>query len=450
MTAGHSDHSLTPATRRLLTVRALRAVGQGALIVSFTLYLKALGWRGGSIGLLLSGGGLLNGGLSVLFGLLSDRVGSRRFLLAYQAVILVVSSAAILVSQPELLAAAAIVGGFGRGQTGAAGPFAPAESAWLAESLPALRRGEVYSINAALGFFGMAVGAAMAAAMPLWRHLLPGPLAFRPLFVPTAAGALAGGLVLLQTPGGGPRSDRSRGRTREPAPRRLRDGDRAPSAPDHMPPEGSSEERTNWKPLALLTLTNGFNGLAISMTNPLIAYWFNARFHVGTGTIGWLFLLAFIATGIASLAVGRLTRTFGLIQSVVVGRSIGLGLFVALPLVPVYWMASLIYIVRSALNRGTAGARQAVVLGMVAERQRAFGISLNNVSMQLPAAVGPTIGGYLIQEGQLGAPFFIASALQAVYLVLYVRLFKRFDVRPENRAEEDRGPIESAGSPPDS
>lgn len=48
---------LQPTTRRLLLMRALRSIGQGALVVDFALYLHALGWSGTAIGLVLTAGG---------------------------------------------------------------------------------------------------------------------------------------------------------------------------------------------------------------------------------------------------------------------------------------------------------------------------------------------------------------------------------------------------------
>jgi hypothetical protein len=51
-------HDLAPATRRLLATRFWRSIAQGTLVVDLALYLHALGWRGASIGLVLSAGGL--------------------------------------------------------------------------------------------------------------------------------------------------------------------------------------------------------------------------------------------------------------------------------------------------------------------------------------------------------------------------------------------------------
>ena len=49
------------------------------------------------------------------------------------------------------------------------------------------------------------------------------------------------------------------------------------------------------------------------------------------------------------------------------GFAIGLVLTVLLPLMPVYWLASMVFLLRSVFNRGSVGARQALVVGLGAK-----------------------------------------------------------------------------------
>jgi hypothetical protein len=65
---------LRPTTRRLILARGLRSFGQGALVVDFALHLDALGWSGVAIGVFLRAAGWSGGFLSLLTGVLSDRV----------------------------------------------------------------------------------------------------------------------------------------------------------------------------------------------------------------------------------------------------------------------------------------------------------------------------------------------------------------------------------------
>ena len=312
---------LHPTTKQLLSARALRSIGQGTLVVDFALYLHALQWSAVAIGLLLSASGIFGAALSLLVGTSSDRLRRKPFLLVYETIALLASLAALLTSQSAILAGAAILGGYGRGATGAAGPFSPAEQAWLAEEVAPQQRGRVYSLNTALGFFGMGLGAFIAIAPALWTALLPGALAFRPLFIVVALSAISN-LVLLskaqENYQGTPELKTSQAKQSERQVRRQE---------NHI--------------LLKLVSINAFNGIAVGLTGPLISYWFLLRYGVGPASIAPVMAITFLITGISSLLTGRLTQKIGIIRSVIWGRSVGLVLLVLLPLMPVYWLAGL-------------------------------------------------------------------------------------------------------------
>ncbi len=397
---------LRPATRRLLLARAFRSVGQGALVVDFSLYLNALHWNAVAIGLILSASGLFGAALSLFIGIGSDRIRRKPFLLAYESIALVGSIVAFLTAQPIALSVFSIVCAFGRGANGAAGPFSPAEQAWLAEQIAQRRRGAVYSLNSALGFFGMAIGAGLAAVPALLRAHMSAPESYRPLFLIVTLASLLNLRLLWRT------EEMHRGSGR---------------AEKRVDATATQLRRGENGVLARLVSVNLFNGLAIGLTGPLISYWFARRFGVGPSSLGPTFAATFIVTGVASLVTGGLSTRVGVVRSVVWARSIGLVLLVVLPLVPAYWPAACIYLLRSAVNRGTAGARQALAINLVGDSRRGLASSLNTVSMQLPQSAGPTVAGALLEAGQLALPFYAAAVLQGLYLVLYRAFFRRYD-----------------------
>lgn len=393
--------NLAPATRRLVAARFWRSISQGTLVVDLTLFLHALGWSGAAIGLVLSVGGLSGAVLNLLIGITSDRFRRKPFLIAYELLTCVCALLAMMTSDPVLLSLAVAFAGFGRGANGAAGPFTPAEQAWLADAVPPQSRGMVYSLNSAVGFFGMALGATAAALPPLLAPFLGQAGSFRPLFGLVLMGNVVNLFLLARTPElyrGHPRLQR---KPSQPSPRRL------------------AERGFLWHLVGL----NGFNGLAVGLTGPLIAYWFAKRFMVGPFAIGPVFAATFIVTGLAALLFGKITRRVGLVRAVVWGRTGGVILLLMLPFVPLYWMASFVYILRSALNRGTVGARQALVISAIGEERRGLATSLNTLSMQLPQSLGPAVAGIFIGAGWFAVPFVIAAILQAIYVGLYKRVF---------------------------
>lgn len=383
----------------LIGARAVRSVGQGALVAAFTLYLNALGWSASAIGTVLMSALLFSTLLTAIAGPLSDHGHRRTFLLGYEIVQVLVAIVALTTTTPWLLLGAAVIGGFGRGGNGSAGPFSPIEQAWLAIELPMSRRGSVFSINSAVGLIGMGAGALLAALPTLWIGHAMRAQDYRLLFLLPLAGALAGFVLLWAA--------------REPSVVVRADRDEA-SLRTHR-----AENRL----LAKLMLANTINGFAIGLTGPLIAYWFAIRFHRGLLEIGPGLAIAFLVSAAGAFTAGALAHRHGIMTTVIWMRGLGVLFLFALPLVPWFWLAMLLYIARGAVNRGTGGVRQALAAGLTRVERRGLASSLQNISLQLPRAIGPAVGGLLYHAGYLSLPFLLGAVLQLVYLIMYARFF---------------------------
>jgi MFS family permease len=386
--------------RLLIGMRAARSLGQGAMVASFTLYLHALGWTGTAIGAVLMGALLFGTLLTIIVGPLSDHGGRRAFLLGYDLMQAFVAVVAMLTTTPWLLIAAAVIGGFGRGANGSAGPFSPVEQAWLAIELPMQRRGSVFSSNSAVGYIGMGVGALLAAFPAWWFGHAMSPADYRLLFVLPLAGSLASFALMWMA--------------REPA---------GFTSAAIKASGGATIRRTENRLLAKLVIANSLNGLGIGLIGPLIAYWFAIKFQRGLVDIGPGIALAFLFSAVGAFIAGAVARRHGIMNTVLWMRGIGIVLLVAMPLVPWFGIAMALYIARGASNRGTGGVRQALAAGLTRVERRGLASSLQNISIQLPRAVGPVIGGALFHAGYLTLPFLLGAALQLGYLVLYARFF---------------------------
>lgn len=405
---------LHPVVRQLISVRFLRSVAQGALTVDFVLYLSALHWTPAAIGVLLTAGGALGAVLVLAVGPLSDRYGRRPFLIVYEA-IAVVGTALILVwHAPWLLAGIAALLGYGRGANGGAGPFTPAEQAWISQHISGPRLGQVFSFNSAVTFWGMGIGSAIAGLVPAWRVLLPGPSAYEPLLVLTLIVAAVNLWQIAVTK-----------ETRQEV-RQSSAGAVGAGVLDDDEPVRRRENRQ----LLTLTVINAVNALGISLFSPLLPLWFAIRFGVGPSAIGPIFGISFVLTGISSIATGALVDRYGLVAPIVYVRLAGVVLLAAMPLMPTFGWAAGVYVLRSVLNRSSAGARQAFGVSIVRPHRRGFASSLSALSMRGPSAIGPGIGGWLVDTGALNLPLFIAAGLQLAYVVLFGLAFGRRGAEP--------------------
>jgi len=402
-----------PTARRLIMMRGLRSIGQGAMVVDLTLYLRTLHWNGASIGAVTSAAGLFGVVLILGVGVLSDRLGRKPFLLVYEALTILAALAAAITTNALVLALAIMVAGFGRGQSGAAGPFSPAEQAWLARVVARAERGAVFSLSNAVGFVGMAIGAFIG-GLPDVLHT-GSPLAdYRPVFLLVAVFSLFCLALIAATP-----------EESEPLQTEAQGAEHTQGPKD----ETGIRRKENRSMLALAAV-NSLNGLAVGLTGPLMAYWLSIRYGASTGAIGITLAISFLATGFFSIVSGALAVRFGMVKSVTFLRVVGSVLMLALPWMPNFLLASGLFVLRSALNRGTQGNRTALSASLTRDHRRGLATSINALSMRLPSAIGPTISGYLFDMNELALPLILTAVLQLANAGLYQWVFGSYD-RPE-------------------
>ena len=410
---------ISSTARRILAARFWRSIAQGALVVDLALYLNDLHWSGTAIGGVLSGAGLAGSAFGLLIGFASDRFGRKQFLLFYEAVGCVCGVVAFLTSNTPLLAAAIVFGGFGRGANGAAGSFASAEDAWLAESVEPIERGYVFSVKSSIGFAGMALGALMAMLPTLWSNALGSAASHRPLFLIVVLGGIINLLIL--------RKATEQKRTPPPAANEARP----------QPPEETRGNENRF--LFRLMWINGLNGLAVGLTGPLMSYWFAKRFGVGAELIAPVMAGTFLAVAVVAQFTGEMGRRAGMVNVLLWTRWSGLGLLLILPLMPIYALAALVHILRTALISGTIGTRQALVVSAVRDERTGLASSLNTFSGRLPQAIGPALAGSCIGAGWFMTPFYLGAAFQGAYIFLFDRLFRQVEHKITGQAPPAAG-----------
>lgn len=393
--------------RKLMLVNAIRSIGQGMMVVVLALYLDKLGWSTVAIGSVLAAGGILNVLLAPLIGVMSDRLGRKPFILFSEILTAGCAFIGIISTNPILLFIAITLSGFGKADAGSSSPFAPAEQAMLASFIPINERGKIYSLNNALSFFGMAAGAILVGTMNIMELSSLEIASYRIAFYFSFVLSLVTTLIILTI-------------------RREGTFHQASSDMKSSNDEKKTQKEENVSMLKLAAI-NVLNGIAIGLTGPMMSYWFSAKFGVSMNQIGGTLALTFFATGVTSILQARFSRKYGTVRSIVLFRYVA-GLFLILmPILPSYTLVSIIYILRTALNRGTQGAQQALSVSLTRGKRRGFASSINIFSTRLPMSIGPYITGYLFGLGALSVPFYIASGLQLSFAYLYGRTFRSYD-----------------------
>lgn len=448
------------------------SVGRALAGVAAPIYLALEGFSAFELSLYIVVVALSSAVLSTVVGLTSDKVGRRPYLIA---VPLLTAGAAVgfafTASAPVLFVLGAL-GSFGRGAgagAGGAGPYQPAESAFVTEDLPAERR------NAGFGrlTFGSSAGATVGSLLAMLvssTHVHAGAAtdAFRPAFLAVASTAALSGLVAvaLVEPRRRPRG-RHGGAEPEEAPVPALEAGLEPDEPALVPVWGITSPRrgargadqlvcqpgvqtarrrlkahlpvrSRWLVYRLLT-TNLLNGMAVGMFGPFITYWFFRKFGVGAGEVGTLYAIINAATMVSSLSAAGLARRWGLVRTVVVVRTAQALLLVPMALAPTFSLAAGTYFVRMLVQRIGLPLRQSYAIALAHPDERSSVAAISNVPSQLVQAGSPLLTGYLFDEVSLSLPFELASALQLASAVTFWGFFRNHPPEEERRQPANPG-----------
>ncbi|MEH7380901.1 MFS transporter [Bacillus sp. JJ1533] len=392
-----------PAVKKLMLVNTIRSIGQGMMVVVLALYLDALGWSAIRIGAVLAAGGVLGVFIAPLVGMYSDRIGRKPFILFSELLTAACALIGIMTTNPILLFIAITFSGFGKADAGSASPFAPAEQAWLASFIKPSERGKIYSLNNALSFFGMATGALLVGTM----SVSSGVASYHLVFYVTFAFSLVTASIILTI----------KEETQQQTPKKR---------PSMEEKKLTKEENTAMLKLAGI---NVLNGMAIGLTGPMMAYWFSVKFGVSGVQIGSTLALTFFATGMTSIFQARISDKYGTVHSIVLVRFMACLLLILMPLLSSYALVSILYMLRTSLNRGSQGAQQALSVSLTRGHRSGFASSIHLLSMRLPMSIAPYVAGYLFGLGALALPFYIAAGLQGSFAYLYGKMFRAYDTK---------------------
>jgi MFS family permease len=385
--------------RLLLGAAFLRAFATGLMGVLLGLYLARLEYSAAEIGLVI-GSGLTGAALATLIvTFLGDRLGRRRALVVL-ALLAAAGGAALIVTTHVAamcgVAFAGMVNGMGRDRAAAAA----IEQAILPATTNDQGRTRAFAWYNVLQDAGHALGG-LAAGLP--AVVLDGLAGYElALGLYAATYVVTAALYLKLTP------TVEAVRPRGPAP---------PLAPE------SRRVIAHISALfAVDSIAGGFLGTA------LLSYFFFERFGAGEGAIAALFFAARVANGFSHLGAAWLAARIGLINTMVFTHIPASLALIAVALVPEFWMAAVLFLVREALVEMDVPTRQSYVMAVVRPEERTFAAGITGLVRVGGWAVAPFLAGFLMQGVALATPLIVGAGMKIGYDLMLFRAFRH--VRP--------------------
>jgi MFS family permease len=414
--------------RLLLAAKMVRTFAYGFLSVILAIYLKLIGFDEVLIGLILTTT-LLN---SVVFTLVAsfyaDKIGRRKFLLLYAA-LMSVSGSIFAVSENYIaLIIAAFIGTINI--TGAeTGAFLTIEQAILPQTLKKLRkRNTVFAIYNMAGTFAMAAGVLLSGLPAVLQQelqhfgiVLNQIGSIKLLFVLYGVlGIVLIGIYLLLS-------------------QKIEIQDNQEKQNDEPPQltkvsSLTPESRNIVMRLSGLFAVDSFAGGFVIQS--IVSFWFFTRFGADLATLSYIFSISGVLTAFSYMAAAKIADKIGLIKTMVFTHIPANVLIIAVAFAPTLPIAIVLYLLRMTLSQMDVPTRQSYIVAVVKEDERTIAAGVTNISRNVTQAISPSLTGVLIQSISLSAPFVIGGALKVAY---DVALFLNFrNIKPPEEKEEQQ------------
>jgi len=153
---------------------------------------------------------------------------------------------------------------------------------------------------------------------------------------------------------------------------------------------------------------------------------------VSAATIGLLFAGARVANGFSHLGAAWLAARIGLVNTMVFTHIPSSLLLVTVTYAPSFGVAAALFLLREGLVEMDVPTRQSYVMAVVRPEERLVASGVTHLVRLAGWAMGPVIGGVLMQDVALGTPFVVAAAMKITYDVLLWIGFRRH--RPPEEA----------------
>ncbi|HEY3343178.1 MAG TPA: MFS transporter [Anaerolineae bacterium] len=389
-------------TRLLFATRIARLFCYGFLSIALALYLAQVGLSDGQIGLLFTLTLAGDAGISLWLTTTADRFGRKKTLILGALLMIFAGLVFAFTSNPALLMIAAIVGVVSPSGN-EIGPFLSIEQAALSQLLPDEKRTQVFAWYNLVGSFATATGALCGGllAQALQTSGMGILDSYRVIVIGYATGgAVLAALFLFLSP-----AVEWVQPVHAAATRRVL---------------GLHRSRGVVARLSALFALDAFAGGFVVQS--IIAYWFHVRYGVDIGVLGSIFFGANLLAGISALLAVRMSKRFGLINTMVYTHVPSNILLYMVPLMPSLPLAVGVLLLRFSISQMDVPTRQSYTMAVVEPDERSAASGITSIARSVGAAISPALSG-LVLSNPIGIPFFLAGGLKLVYDFLLYRSF---------------------------
>jgi len=393
---------LTRDGKLLLAARIMRTFGYGFLSIIIAIYLRLLGFDNIQIGLLL-GSALVNSVIFTLFAsFYADRIGRRRLLIIYAALMSVSGLIFTITDNYFLLILAAFIGTMN--VTGSeTGAFLTIEQATLPQTIRNKQMmNTAFALYNMVGTFSMSVGILLSGLPSLLQEQFYGLSqieSIKGLFILYTLLGLFVIIIYIML---------------------SRDIEVKQEAKRTIKQTLSPRSKQIVAKLSTLFAVDSFAGGFVIQS--VISLWFFTRFGADLAALSYIFSAANVITALSYIAAAKIADRIGLVNTMVFTHLPSNILLILVAFAPSLQLAVILYLIRMTMSQMDVPTRQSYIVAIVSEDERTAASGLTNVSRNIAQTISPSLFGYIFQSSlSLAAPFVLGGVIKIIYdLALYL------------------------------
>ncbi len=183
-------------------------------------------------------------------------------------------------------------------------------------------------------------------------------------------------------------------------------------------------------------LPNIIISLGAAILIPYMNLFFKETYPISDKTLGTLFAISSVITGLATLASPLLAARWGRIRALVFTQLTSIPFLLLIGFSGNFWVSGVSFWVRAALMNMGNPLYNAFAMEQFSERERATVSGLMGMSWNIGWTIGPYLSGYMQASPEIGFPpiFVITCTFYIVAAILEKVFFQRRDDR-QTRAE---------------
>ncbi|MGC8617930.1 MAG: MFS transporter [Thermoplasmata archaeon] len=394
-----SQERIDSSFKFLLVSRGARSAALVFVSLAFSLYLNALGYSLIFIGLAFLVIVAFNMIISLLIGMLGDRIGYSRALIIAELLSLAGAAGLFSSSNIYVIVVSAVLAGVSGTAGGIRGAFSPGMTAFIASNWPdeisrVLRLARVNIVASLSSIVGGTLLYTHDYLVPYFGYVGT----FRFLFLISFLFLLASTISLLF----------------------LKERRRPRKTSAIMKRESASY-------MLRIMVPNSVNGAAIGIAIPLLPLFFQLRYGISVSAVGEAFTFSYAATALGSYISGRYLnsrRVSAIFVSSVTRLFQGI-LLIAIALSPLVFLAGGLYVLRSAIAGIGAPMRSAISVRGIGNEDFGTASSIQGIATR-GSQMTSGVSGYLM-DLYSSLPLFLGGVIQMSGAVVYYRLIRNWE-----------------------